>query len=493
MPLARKLASTWHRPAVLILLLLGLGLRLLRLDFQPLWWDEGYSVWFAGQSLLAMLRLTAADIHPPLYYALVHGWNQMLGLNPVMLRLFSVFASIPAIPLAYVLGRDLHSRRVGVIAAALVALNPLAIFYSQEIRMYGLAATLSLAALWAGWRWARPTASWRHGLGLGVSTLLGFYTLYYFALLTLSQTVWVLVAARRRLRPWLGVIGATVLLYLPWVLYAGPKLLDYVAYKIVKDNDTPLSLLPYLGRHLSAFLVGHLEGPLASLWPWALLLLIPLLLAFPLSPIVNSLPIPSSIVNSSLPNPALYLLLCLSIPLLVGFIQQLRAPFLPDRFERVLLIAAPAFWLLTALGLEQLWRLAKPAALVIAGLLAVAIIGSLVAFYTTPRYEQQDYRPLIADVRHNAALATASTPSSRGRSATSGPTSPPPNALPSSSAPTPSGPRACRQPWTTCSAVAAYGSPNTWPWAPSSKTPPRPTWTNRATSDSTPGTAPTPA
>lgn len=46
------------------LILLGLILRLIRLDFQPLWWDEGYSVWFAGQSLADMVKLTARIFTP---------------------------------------------------------------------------------------------------------------------------------------------------------------------------------------------------------------------------------------------------------------------------------------------------------------------------------------------------------------------------------------------------------------------------------------------
>jgi hypothetical protein len=43
----------------------GGGLRSLRLDWQPLWWDEGYSVYFATEPLARMLALTARDIHPP--------------------------------------------------------------------------------------------------------------------------------------------------------------------------------------------------------------------------------------------------------------------------------------------------------------------------------------------------------------------------------------------------------------------------------------------
>ncbi|NOZ48844.1 MAG: phospholipid carrier-dependent glycosyltransferase [Chloroflexi bacterium] len=377
-----------------IVLLAALG-RGLRLDFQPLWWDEGYSVWFAGQPLLDMIRLTAADIHPPLYYALLHLWTQGMGMSPVVLRSFSIFAGLPAIPLAYALGRDLRGRRVGLLAAALVAINPFAIFYSQEIRMYGLATTFSLAALWSGWRWAQRSSGrrLRWGIAYGLSIVGGLYTLYLFALIPLAQTVWALIYARGRRRAWLSAVAGAAVLYVPWVVYAGPQLLQYVAYKIGKDNDTPLSLLPYVGRHLSAFMVGHLEGNLAWLWPWPLLLLIPVAAALILSR-------PKSSPRQT-PAPELYLLLVLLIPLSIGFGQQLRAPFIPDRFERVLLIAAPALWLLIALGLAQMWRQAPAAALLIAGLLLGLQGISLWGFYSTPRYAERDYRPIIATVQEN--------------------------------------------------------------------------------------------
>lgn len=71
------------------IVLLALALRLLRLGFQPLWWDEGWSVYFATTSLGSMVSLTAVDIHPPFYYALLHAWIGLVGAPRSPLRLLS--------------------------------------------------------------------------------------------------------------------------------------------------------------------------------------------------------------------------------------------------------------------------------------------------------------------------------------------------------------------------------------------------------------------
>ena len=94
---------------VCLLSLLGLGLRAARLSFQPLWWDEGYSVWFATHPVAQMAALTAQDIHPPLYYALLHGWAALLGTGPTALRLLSVLIGVLTIPLLYLIARRMLS------------------------------------------------------------------------------------------------------------------------------------------------------------------------------------------------------------------------------------------------------------------------------------------------------------------------------------------------------------------------------------------------
>ncbi len=401
-----------------LLTLLALLLRAARLDFQPLWWDEGYSVWFAHQPLGDMLRLTALDIHPPLYYALLGGWTQVFGLGPVALRWLSVAAGVAAIPLIYLVGYGLSGRRVGLVAAFLLAINPLHIYYSQEVRMYALVALWSLLAIGAAGRWLglgrrirgdTSPAGWGWLAGYAAAITLALYTQYYAAFLLAGLAIaglmvlWRRQAGRYRILVWLAAQIGVVLLFLPWLLYAAPKLVPYVSQKIVADSDQPLGLLLYLARHLAAYSAGHMEGPLASWWPLGLLGVI--LLAAGLLRLARRRPLePGHGLLLS------FLGIILGVVLGLGWLVNLGYPFFPERGERLLLLGLPAFILLLA----ATWATPDPVLspgqrivvlpprsplprLFVAGLTVLAAL-SLAAFYIVPRYADEDYRPLIGQV-----------------------------------------------------------------------------------------------
>ena len=403
---------------VALLTLLSLLLRTARLDFQPLWWDEGYSVWFAHQPLGDMLRLTALDIHPPLYYALLGGWSQLFGLGPVALRWLSVAAGIAAVPLIYLVGYWLSGRRVGLAAAFLLAINPLHIYYSQEVRMYALVVLWSLLAIGAAGRWLglgrrirgdTQPAGWGWLAGYVAAITLAVYSQYYAAFLLVGLAVaggvvlWRRGVGRDRALLWLAAQGGAVLLFLPWFLYAAPKLVPYVSQKIVADSDQPLGLLQYLARHLAAYSAGHLEGPLAGWWPLGLLGVI--LLAAGLIRLARRRPLESghALVLG-------FLAIALSVVLGLGWLVNLGYPFFPERGERLLLLGLPVFILLLATTWVPPDPVRSPGQrivvlpprgplprLFVAGLALLAAL-SLAAFYTVPRYADEDYRPLIGQV-----------------------------------------------------------------------------------------------
>jgi mannosyltransferase len=86
----------------------------------------------------AMDAVGFSESAPPLYYALAWIWTQITGTGPWGLRSLSAVAGVATIPVAYLIGRELRGRRTGLLAAALVAVNPMLIWYSQEARAYAL-------------------------------------------------------------------------------------------------------------------------------------------------------------------------------------------------------------------------------------------------------------------------------------------------------------------------------------------------------------------
>ena len=62
------------RAVLLLLVLVGFALRLHAIDDIPLRWDEGWSIALAVLPVSEILRLTALDVHPPLYYLSLKPW-----------------------------------------------------------------------------------------------------------------------------------------------------------------------------------------------------------------------------------------------------------------------------------------------------------------------------------------------------------------------------------------------------------------------------------
>ncbi len=139
--------SSRQRFALALMFLLAFVLRLYRLGADSLWYDETVSALLASKPLAAMWAHTAGDIHPPLYYALLHFWTLASGQSEFAYAFFSVCFSMATIPLIAYLGLRLYGSRTGVLAAFLFAVSPFSIWYAQEVRMYTLGVFLLLAAL----------------------------------------------------------------------------------------------------------------------------------------------------------------------------------------------------------------------------------------------------------------------------------------------------------------------------------------------------------
>ncbi|NJM41654.1 MAG: hypothetical protein HC853_13295 [Anaerolineae bacterium] len=136
-------------------LLFAAALRFYKLDAQSLWYDEGNSARIAERSVQLIIEGAAGDIHPPLYYLLLKFWRDLFGSSEFALRSLSAACGVLLVWFVFLMGRAWCNRRVGVVAAVLVAISPFAIYYSQETRMYALLALWAAMSTWALMRISR--------------------------------------------------------------------------------------------------------------------------------------------------------------------------------------------------------------------------------------------------------------------------------------------------------------------------------------------------
>jgi mannosyltransferase len=217
---------------VFAVLVLAAATRLVGLTREPFWIDEILSTDLSSGPAQQILHANARDTHPPLYYLGLAWWRHVIGDGEAKIRGYSVLWSLIAVLAILLLGRELCGGfRGGLLAATLLALSPLAVYYAQEARMYAQLMALTTLAAFFLWRWltapaneGRPSTPIYWAMAFCLTGTLAAYTHYVGAVVMASQAIFAaVVLARRRLWARLGglVAGSVVsaLLFLPWLLF----------------------------------------------------------------------------------------------------------------------------------------------------------------------------------------------------------------------------------------------------------------------------------
>jgi 4-amino-4-deoxy-L-arabinose transferase-like glycosyltransferase len=205
------------------LLIFAAALRIIGAGSYPVWTDEGWSIWAAGDPT-QVIAIVAADRHPPLYFAALSVWEQAAGDSYIALRFLSIAAGMLLVAVVYRLAADAFGRRAGLYAVLLIATLPIAVYYAQEVRHYGWLALFSAISWLVFLRYLkRPSRARWIGYVLSLSAM--FYTLYFGAFtLAVQGIVLTLLPLSTKWRGGWGVrfralFGAwlvTAILYLPW-------------------------------------------------------------------------------------------------------------------------------------------------------------------------------------------------------------------------------------------------------------------------------------
>ena len=438
--------------ALLLILVLAAFLRFYRLDAQSLWADEGNSLSLSGRSLDLITAGAAHDIHPPLYYYVLHFWMRVFGDSESAVRALSALLGTALAYLTYLLSRRLSDYWLGLTAAFLTAISPFQVYYSQEARMYILLAALSALSVYSFIRFLEAEASKTRTLYLWaglyiVATTLSLYTHYSFPIIIVMENLlygtWLAISWRRG-----SVLGgsARVLSTFSSATEGRPRP-GFVAKPPLDGAGTPLDSSFSKWRKCKELLRSCLGRPLrwvviqlaivALYWPWlptafrqvsnwpsisqsyGLLFMVQeafrlfslgptagtqytslLLLGFAAIFIAGVWPRtrPTPERRSLIPRLLIYLLplfYCL-FPVLMMYVLSLWRPAYRPKF---FLVGSPAFCLILAQGIIQsseaagkriTTRYLLPATCLI--FITVASNRSLQNYYFDPQYARDDYR-----------------------------------------------------------------------------------------------------
>lgn len=225
-----KEAAQW---IVLSIIWVAFLLRASGLDTQSLWRDEidaiRFSSWPAGELISGLLRV---GHNGPLFFLLLRPWRALTGDTAFALRYPSALLGTLAVPLGFILARQLgFSRRAGVLLGLLLASSPYLVWYGQEAKMYALLLGLITVAfiVYLKALAAPPALAWPWWVSFVIATTLSFYVHILAPLMVVVYTGVAFIYHRRLKQHWRGwLIGMSCLTlpYVPLALWQAPLLIE---------------------------------------------------------------------------------------------------------------------------------------------------------------------------------------------------------------------------------------------------------------------------
>lgn len=218
---------------------LGLAVRFASLGVQSYHHDEVITVArvIPGSFTDMLHAVKGSESNPPLYYAVAWAWAKAFGTGEVGIRSLSALFGAATVPVAFLAAREAASSRAGLIAAAIVAVNPMLIWYSQEARSYSMLVFFGAVSLLFFLRALRRQEG--SDLAFWVLASAGALCSHYFAVFAVAiEAAWLAIALRSRWRavlPAVAGVGLVGLALVPLIAaQVNPKHIGWI-------DATPLS------------------------------------------------------------------------------------------------------------------------------------------------------------------------------------------------------------------------------------------------------------
>jgi hypothetical protein len=303
----------WLIPVLLLTTVLGSIL----LNYDALWFDEWITYFITGTgavdisstegticegvpgegyNILDMLCVAAMDNSwPPLFFALLMGWEIVSGSTVYIDRILALFIGLLAVSATYRMGKSLFEHKTGLIAALLLGTTVFFTFYLHEIRGYTLYVLMPALNGWlywhllnhpeskreTGWAFALSIAGtlYTHYIGIAVVLGIGLYHIFFERPNPRSKN--------NRITPyhWRRILKLYINACISYGLWVAVLYISFVNESLNSRSVSTLDLLqamidgfsnnlwfiavPALGLSL----VRWKERPIRFLWVWALTIL----------------------------------------------------------------------------------------------------------------------------------------------------------------------------------------------------------------------------
>lgn len=370
---------------LLLITVIGTGLRIYRLGYQSLWYDEILTFLSSSGTFTHVLFQTEIETYIlPLYYLVVHAFLY-LGEEDVILRIPSLIFGSLSIPLFFLVVREILGAETGVLASFLLAISPFHIFFSQEARPYAMFLFLCLLALYLLQQCLKHKESnWlKLGFAVVAASTLYCHTVAIPFLMFLALYL-VLMGSQIKLKEWGGTVSGLTILLLP-ALYR----IMMIQEESGLGRSFELSYLPYV---MWAFSTGFSLGPT----------LLELHLTDKMNYVIEYLPmiVPILVYISGLvlfgakklfqKNRTHFLVLCLFFLLPLMFMSFAAIVISRPFNVRHIIPSLLPFLVFVALGIQNLNK--RPLQFLGVGIFIVISVFSLKNYYFEDRYHREDYR-----------------------------------------------------------------------------------------------------
>ena len=387
---------------LVITFLLGLFLRLYHLGTDSIWSDEWYSIWLARHNVFDIVNLTSVDVHPPLYYLILHYFITVFGDTELSTRLLSMVFGLCSIFMIYVVGSQIFNKEVGLLSSLLLAVSPVHIAFSQEVRMYTLICLLALLSMCFFLRLLEQY-SLKASLGYVLSSALLIYSHVFGLFIIIAQNIYFLaqlIAVKERptlkFKIWIVLQGTLLSVYALWV----PNLINQ-AFRIQQSLQHIPAEAPSIDAISSSLLFFSSDIPLL----FSIFLILSLFSIITYEKSLGRIDRKNSVkpienyrwhVRISNLNPAFFLLTWLLTPIILPLI--ISNFFTPIYYPRFAIAASLALYILVAKGISNLHSQRIKRAVIL-----VIIIVSLVyaANYYSTVYKPQ-FRESLSYINNNA-------------------------------------------------------------------------------------------